>query len=331
MTAILCDGDGHAICYGTLAQNSESGTATLAVPSDLAIGNYTLKVFSEQRSGDYKTDYASELQDIKLEVTLPQAPTPQAIFAATGEDSGTLSNVEPGMKYSIDGGTEWKDVAGTSIDLSSVTETNDVKVYKPGDGTTTVDSAIQTIDLLKEDAPKVNGVDCATPQQNDGRITGVDDTMEYKLVTATEWKDVTGTVVTGLTSGTYEVRVKASGTMLTSEATTVAIGEHVCAPQDHWSSDANGHWNSCTCGKKFNYAAHAFEWVGNGEAAEANAESQREVCRVCGYVKALESDVIPQTGDSNHVLLLTMMFVASASLSAAAVSRRFVRKHNRRH
>lgn len=241
-----------------------------------------MKVFSEQRSGDYKTDYASELQKITLNVTLPQAPTPQAIFAATSEDSGTLSNIEPGMKYSIDGGTSWNDVEGTSVDLFGVTAANDVKVYTPGDGTTTVDSAIQAIDLLKEDAPKVNGVDCATPQQNDGRITGVGNTMEYKPVTATEWKAVTGTVVTGLASGTYEVRVKASGTMLTSEAT------------------------------------------------EANAESQREVCRVCGYVKALESDVIPQTGDSNHVLLLTMVLVAGASLATAAVSRRFIRKQTNR-
>ena len=290
-----------------------------------------MKVFSEQRSGDYKTDYASALQDIELEGTLPQAPTLQAIFAATGEDSGTLSNIEPGMKYSIDGGTSWNDVEGTSVDLFGVTAANDVKVYKPGDGTTTVDSAIQTIDLLKEDAPKVNGVDCATPQQNDGRITGVDNTMEYKPVAATEWKAVTGTVVTGLASGTYEVRVKASGTMLTSEATTVTIGEHVCAPQDYWISGANGHWNPCTCGKKFNYAAHDFEWVGDDEAAEANAESQREVCRVCGYVKALESDVIPQTGDSNHVLLLTMVLVEGASLATAAVSRRFIRKQTNRH
>lgn len=247
-----------------------------------------MKVFSEQRSGDCKTDYASALQDIELEVTLPQAPTSQAIFAATGEDSGTLSNIEPGMKYSIDGGTSWNDVEGTSVDLFGVTAAND------------------------------------------GRITGVDNTMEYKPVTATEWKAVTGTVVTGLASGTYEVRVKASGTMLTSEATTVTIGEHVCAPQDYWISGANGHWNPCTCGKKFNYAAHDFEWVGDDEAAEANAESQREVCRVCGYVKALESDVIPQTGDSNHVLLLTMVLVAGASLATAAVSRRFIRKQTNR-
>lgn len=44
------------------------GTASVEIPSDLTAGTYTLKVFSEQYNGDYKTDYASEFQNITLTV-----------------------------------------------------------------------------------------------------------------------------------------------------------------------------------------------------------------------------------------------------------------------
>ena len=51
--------------------------------------------------------------------------------------------------------------------------------------------------------------------------------MEYKLSTASEWKEITETAVTGLAAGTYEVRVKANGTVLASPAVTVTISEYV--------------------------------------------------------------------------------------------------------
>ena len=68
VSAMIADNNGNVLYYGRIAQNSESGTASVIIPSDLAAGNYTLKVFSEQYNGDYKTDYASAFQDIPLTV-----------------------------------------------------------------------------------------------------------------------------------------------------------------------------------------------------------------------------------------------------------------------
>lgn len=68
VSAMIADNNGNVLYYGRIAQNSESGTASVIIPSDLAVGNYTLKVFSEQCNGDCKTDYASEFQDISLTV-----------------------------------------------------------------------------------------------------------------------------------------------------------------------------------------------------------------------------------------------------------------------
>ena len=68
ISAIIADSSG-ARYYGRVAQpTAESGTVEIKIPSDIAPGNYTLKVFSEQYNGDYKTDYASNFTDIALTV-----------------------------------------------------------------------------------------------------------------------------------------------------------------------------------------------------------------------------------------------------------------------
>lgn len=68
VSAMIADNSDNILYYGRIAEKSESGTVSVAIPSDLTAGTYTLKVFSEQYNGDYKTDYASEFQDIMLTV-----------------------------------------------------------------------------------------------------------------------------------------------------------------------------------------------------------------------------------------------------------------------
>ena len=68
ISAIIADSSG-ARYYGRVAQpTAESGTVEIKIPSDLAPGDYTLKVFNEQYNGDYNTDYASNFTDIALTV-----------------------------------------------------------------------------------------------------------------------------------------------------------------------------------------------------------------------------------------------------------------------
>ena len=71
ISAIIADSSG-AQYYGRVAQpTAESGTVEIKIPSDLAPGSYTLKVFSEQYNGDDNTDYASNFTDIALTVEKP--------------------------------------------------------------------------------------------------------------------------------------------------------------------------------------------------------------------------------------------------------------------
>ena len=68
ISVILADNNG-AQYYGRVAQpTAKSGTVEIKIPSDIAPGDYTMKVFNEQYNGDYNTDYASNFTDIALTV-----------------------------------------------------------------------------------------------------------------------------------------------------------------------------------------------------------------------------------------------------------------------
>ena len=71
ISVILADNSG-AQYYGRVAQpTAENGTVEIKIPSGLAPGDYTLKVFNEQYNDDYNTDYASNFTDIALTVEKP--------------------------------------------------------------------------------------------------------------------------------------------------------------------------------------------------------------------------------------------------------------------
>lgn len=82
ISAIIADNSGTQY-YSRVAQpTAESGTVEIKIPSDLAPGDYTLKVFSEQYNGDYNTDYASNFTDIAL--TVENQPDEQFTLAPGG-------------------------------------------------------------------------------------------------------------------------------------------------------------------------------------------------------------------------------------------------------
>ena len=82
ISVILADNNG-AQYYGRVAQpTAESGTVEIKIPSDIAPGDYTMKVFSEQYNGDCKTDLASAFADVTL--TVESQPDEQFTLAPSG-------------------------------------------------------------------------------------------------------------------------------------------------------------------------------------------------------------------------------------------------------
>ena len=92
ISAIIADSSGTRY-YGRVAQpTAASGTVEIKIPSDLAPGSYTLKVFSEQYNGDYNTDYASNFTDIAL--TVENQPGEQFTLAPGGRYYFDLSAMD---------------------------------------------------------------------------------------------------------------------------------------------------------------------------------------------------------------------------------------------
>ena len=173
-------------------------------------------VIHVRRTGGENTLF-SQSQDITLE----QAEKPNATFTATDASPGTLSGVTTGMKYKIgDGG--WNEISSNAdISLNNLSACTISVIQRGGEK---LDSDAQTITVTKPNAPAVTAQNCING--NDGKLTGVDDTMEYRHTDTTAWIAVTGSEVADLAAGSYEVRCKANGTALASAPQAVTIGSY---------------------------------------------------------------------------------------------------------
>ena len=121
ISVIIADNNG-AQYYGRVAQpTAESGTVEIKIPSDIAPGDYTMKVFSEQYNGDCKTDLASAFADVTL--TVESQPDEQ--FTLT-----------PGGRYYFDlsamniPGTVNSNLPGSTLHYVPFTYAGTVNAYK---------------------------------------------------------------------------------------------------------------------------------------------------------------------------------------------------------
>ena len=155
------------------------------------------------------------------DITLEQAEKPTAAFTATDASTGTLSGVTSGMKYKIgDGG--WNEISSNEkISLNDLSACTISVMQRGGEK---LDSDAQTITVTKPNAPAVTAQNCING--NDGKLTDVNNTMEYRSSGAGSWTAIDSSEVTGLAAGSYEVRYKASGTALASEPQAVTIGSY---------------------------------------------------------------------------------------------------------
>ncbi len=101
VSVIIADAQGQNLYYGRIAEDSESGEAAVAVPYSLPVGKYTLKVYSEQYNGDYRTDYAGNFVELPISVTGKDTEGPLARIESvkrisTTEAEVTFRSNEPG-------------------------------------------------------------------------------------------------------------------------------------------------------------------------------------------------------------------------------------------
>ena len=162
----------------------------------------------------------------------PTTPTGGAITVENG--TGTITGVDTTMEYKLSTANNWTPVAGTAITglAAGTYEVRSKSTLAYSASTSkTVTITPYVVPQQTQQAPTIPAGGAITTANGTGTITGVDTTMEYKLSTANNWTSVTGTTVTGLTSGTYDVRYKETPTHFASNAKTVTITAYVAPPQ----------------------------------------------------------------------------------------------------
>ncbi len=227
-------------------------TASGAAPQDVIIGTTMDSVVYEADDGyyfpssysvdsvngvnvtwdNYRQITVSGTPSTHTEITLNAAAEQTRMnsesvrFTVTGADTGTLSGLTSSGEYVVTGAASTSFTAqGTSKEISGVTA-GTLTVVRKGNGAELGDSLPKNFTVRKASIPdSVTATACSTESNNNGKLSGITTAMEYKKSDSAVWTDGTGEDITGLTNGTYYVRVKASGTTLASDNLELVIKE----------------------------------------------------------------------------------------------------------
>ncbi|MEG6523835.1 S-layer homology domain-containing protein [Desulfotomaculum sp. 1211_IL3151] len=165
-----------------------------------------------------------------------EASASATVTVPAGVTKIAVPTANTGLKWT---GTEQIGVnSGTGYTLSGTDKATDVGDYI---ATATLQSGYAWNDntntdktiswsIAKADGPAVTGVsavNCTTVSNNDGKLTGVTTAMEYKKSDAASYIPGTGSDITGLTNGTYLVRVKATATHNEGADSSFTVGAYV--------------------------------------------------------------------------------------------------------
>ena len=243
--------------------------------SDLLVKDMTPVVVTAENGYYFPTDYTVAEKDgvkvtrnsasqvtvsgmpcFNVDITLSdttaktQAAAPSVVFTATGSDTGKLTDVDSGMQYSLDKGATWKNINGSSAELTGLTSGTEIQIIKKG-GATATDSAIQTIKLTQAATPTATFAATGT---DSGTLNGVTSGMQYRIGKG-EWSDITGesAALTGLSNGTVIcVRTKGTGTTLFSQPQDITLAQAEKPTAAFTATDANtGTLSGVTTGMKY--------------------------------------------------------------------------------
>ncbi|ACU78645.1 putative liporotein [synthetic Mycoplasma mycoides JCVI-syn1.0] len=181
----------------------------------------TLDHFSSYNSVDIKLesikkkDYKFNLNgNTSVKFNIQKQEKPNAEILVLDNDSIKITNNLNNLEYNFNN-TSWKDVP-TNFIITNATIGSLYLRYKGSDDKLSSDS--QKIDLIRSEIPTNNNI-----KSINKTLTGVNDKMQYKLKNNGSWTDITKNKVSGLASGTYQIRVKPLKNALASEIIEVNI------------------------------------------------------------------------------------------------------------
>ena len=181
-----------------------------------AATEYTFTV----RVAESETAEASKVGTVKV-YTAHAAPAANegytinyATETLTVKDDYEVNTAENFTGTAIQSGTSLSDYIGSTLYIR----------YKADANGAPASAAVALTIPARPAAPSgLTAVNETAEGKHDGQITGVTTAMEYKLSTTDEWTACTGTTLTNLAPGTYEVRVKGRDSSFTGNAAQVTI------------------------------------------------------------------------------------------------------------
>ena len=166
------------------------------------------------------------------ETPLVRIPVPAAKTGLTYTGS-ELTGVEAGTGYTLTDNTATNAGSYTAVATLS-------SGYMWSDGTSENKSIPWSIAKAMQDAPTGLSVEEPTEGNNDGKITGVNDQMEYRAASEPTYTSCSDAKITGLAAGNYFVRYKENANHFASADTLVSVGSTATADMFTITFDANG-------------------------------------------------------------------------------------------
>ena len=277
------------------AKEGETILATLTADK----GYYNKNIIIQQANGSYlpwkRNEFNPYLVTFKVEnhditfnanfASLTADPEKPIIKARNLKYNGKEQEVEvfgyDSVMMKIEG-NKAKDAGTYTVKVTS-------KTGKWDDGSTDAVTTKWKIETVQRPAPTgLKGFDTSYPGANDGRITGVTDEMEYIEDTDTKFYPCTGTEITGLKPGLYNVIYKDDKNHTLNISAQIEIKEGTGTVPTHthtygkWTSDTTSHWHECT-------DASCTDKTGSikDKAAHLYDNDVDDTCNICGYKRTL--------------------------------------------
>ncbi|QVK09042.1 MAG6410 family transglutaminase-related lipoprotein [Mycoplasma mycoides] len=176
-------------------------------------GNVDVKLESVKRK-NYKFNITT---NSTVKFNIQRQKTPNVELTILDDDSIKITNSSNSLnnlEYSLNNNA-WQDLPANHI-ISKVTIGILNLRYKGSDSQLASD--IQTIDLTRSQIPTNNNI-----KSINKALTGVNETMQYRLKNNDNWTNIDKNKVSGLSSGTYQIRIKPLKNALASEIIEVNI------------------------------------------------------------------------------------------------------------
>ena len=169
----------------------------------------------------------------------PETPTATLDGAAH-----IINNVEPGMFYSINNGMSWVTASSISVklsdaDINTAAKAGHILLKRIKDK---IESDVQVLPVIRNVAPK--GIVTRPADGKNGKIIGVDATMQIRKTGSAKWIDIYSTQIDGAEPGKYDIRRKGINAYIESLPITVEVEKVNNEKRNTPNASYNG-YNSC--------------------------------------------------------------------------------------